>query len=178
MTELYYTLALTLFLLPCAIQDWRYHQVSNWLTLPAFAVGWIVAFYLHNTIWATSIFLGCYVAWSMKAIGAADGKVATLVAAIAPASLTITGVLLGLTFLLLRLEGCRNARLPTVVWLWLSCLLYAILLSASTQTDHPWYTELIITLTQLLGMAVGGGAMVYLMMALFGTFSPKAPATE
>lgn len=171
--EFHYTTALILFLLPCAIQDWRHHQISNWLTLPAFVVGWIAAFYLNSVALTASIFVGCYVAWLMKGVGAADGKVATLVAALAPASLAITGFLLGLTFLLLRLGGHRNARLPTIVWLWLGCLLHAILLSASLQTGQSWYTDLVITLPQLLGMVVGWCAMVYLVMVLLDLFSPK-----
>ncbi len=172
--EFHYTTALILFLLPCAIQDWRYHQVTNWLTLPAFVVGWMAAFYLNSVALTASIFVGCYVAWLMKGVGAADGKVATLVAAVAPASLAITGFLLGLTFLLLRLGGHRNAHLPTIVWLWLGSLLYAILLSASIQTDQSWYIEMMLALPQLLGMAIGWCAMVYLIMARFGRLSPKA----
>lgn len=171
--EFHYTTALILFLLPCAIQDWRYHEVSNWLTLPAFVVGWMAAFYLNSVALTASIFVGCYVAWLMKGVGAADGKVATLVAAIAPASLAITGFLLGLTFLLLRLSGHRGTRLPTVVWLWLGSLLYAILLSTSIQTDQSWYTAMVLAMPQLLGMAGGWCAMVYLIMTLFGTYLSK-----
>lgn len=171
--EFYYTTALTLFLLPCALQDWRYHEVSNWLTLPAFVVGWTAAFYLNSVALTTSIFVGCYMAWLMKGVGAADGKVATLVAAVAPASLAMTGFLLGLTFLLLRLSGHRDTRLPTVVWLWLGSLLYTILLSSSIQADQSWHIEMMLALPQLLGMAVGWCAMVYLIMALLGTYLSK-----
>jgi Flp pilus assembly protein protease CpaA len=35
--------ALALWLLPCALQDYRTRHVSNWLTVPLFVLAWRIA---------------------------------------------------------------------------------------------------------------------------------------
>lgn len=146
---------LPLFLLPCAIQDWRSHQISNWLTIPAFLTAWVAAVVLGNVILTMAIFIGCYLAWSRRWMGAADGKLFTLVAAVAPPVLAISALLLGLTFLLLRLMRRQETYLPAAVWLWLASVLNAIIMSPQIAQTEPIFTWWLIGLPQLLGMSFG-----------------------
>lgn len=134
MTSLCETVAcslLTLFLLPCAIQDWRTRRVSNWLTIPGFALAWIAALWFQNLPVTIAVFVGCYVAWQMKWMGAADGKLATLMAAVAPEAIWASGLLLGLSFLLLRLRGRQDEHLPAAAWYFAGSQFHLLYLLAS-----------------------------------------------
>ena len=155
MASLLATISLTLFLLPCAIQDWRSHHISNWFTIPAFLAAWIVALALGNLTITMAVFLGCYIAWSKRWMGAADGKLFTFVAAIAPSALGICVLLLCLTFLLLRLLRNQQAYLPATVWLWLATVLNSIIISTQipqTELVHVWW---LVALPKLFAMSLG-----------------------
>ena len=123
-----YSLLLTIFLIPCAIQDWRIHRVTNWLTIPAFGLAWIAAFWLENLPLTVAVFGGCYIAWQLRWMGAADGKLATLMAAVAPGSLLVSALLLAVTFLVLRLKGQSDQQLPAAVWFCAGSGLYLLYL--------------------------------------------------
>ncbi|MBL7163050.1 MAG: prepilin peptidase [Anaerolineales bacterium] len=74
---------LVLWLAICAIQDYRTGEVSNWLTLPAFALalvarlaGWLISsplgvapWWMVGLVWALSLYL-----WHSGRIGGADAK--------------------------------------------------------------------------------------------------------
>lgn len=110
------SIILFIFLIPCAIQDWRDNRVTNWLTVPAFIVAWVMSYVLGNLLLAVLVCFGCYVAWSFGWMGAADGKLATLLAAVSPPTLFICTILLALTFLYLRARGQSDLHLPAIVW--------------------------------------------------------------
>ena len=122
------TLLLTLYLLPCAVQDWRTHRVSNWLTVPAFGAAWVAALTFGHLPLTVAVFGGCYGAWRLGWMGAADGKLATLLAAVAPPALACSGLLLGVTFLLLRLRADPNRHLPAAAWFCAGSLLHLLYL--------------------------------------------------
>ena len=109
-------IALTLWLLPCAIYDHRSRSVPNWLTLPALplALWWAAG---HSTLALTiTVFVASYLAFQLGGMGGADGKIATVQAAISPAALLTTGILLLLTFLGLRLKRRPHRHLPAGLW--------------------------------------------------------------
>ena len=109
---------LALYLLPCAIQDYRSRRVSNWLTLPAFFAAWPLALWLggeERLFFTFAVFAGCWLAWGMKSMGAADGKLATIIAAVNPLALGICVVLLVVWFLCLRLYTRESGSLPAAV---------------------------------------------------------------
>lgn len=109
---------LVLFLLPCALQDYRSRRVSNWLTLPAFFAAWPLALWLggeERLLFTFAVFAGCWLAWGMKSMGAADGKLATCIAAVSPAALGVGVLLLVVGFVGLRLWTGRSASLPAAV---------------------------------------------------------------
>jgi Flp pilus assembly protein protease CpaA len=109
---------LALFLLPCALQDHRSRRVSNWLTLPAFFAAWPLALWLggeERLFFTFAVFAGCWLAWGMKSMGAADGKLATCMAAVSPAALGVGVLLLVVGFLGMRLWQGRSASLPAAV---------------------------------------------------------------
>jgi len=130
MDHLIHPLILFIYLLPCAIQDWRDNRVTNWLTIPAFAVAWIIAIVFNNLPLAALVCLGCYAAWSCGWMGAADGKLATLLAALSPPTLFISTILLALTFLYLRARGQTDLHVPAVVWFCAGSGLYTLFVLA------------------------------------------------
>ncbi len=109
---------LFLFLLPCALQDYRTRRVSNWLTLPAFFAAWPLALWLggeDRLLFTFAVFAGCWLAWGMKSMGAADGKLATCLAALSPAALGLGVLLLVVGFVGLRLRRGESASLPAAM---------------------------------------------------------------
>lgn len=74
----------------CAVHDWRTRTVSNWLTLPPFLAALPIAHWLsglNGVGFTLLVFLCCYRIWQTGGMGAADGKVAVVLAAVMPASL-------------------------------------------------------------------------------------------
>jgi len=109
---------LVLYLLPCAVQDYRTRHVSNWLTLPAFFAAWPLALVLggeERFFFTFAVFAGCWLAWGMQSMGGADGKLAPLLAAVSPPALGVGVVLLLLAFLGMRLRRGEATSLPAAV---------------------------------------------------------------
>ncbi|MBX2998813.1 MAG: prepilin peptidase [Caldilineaceae bacterium] len=108
-------LMLVLWLLPCAIQDYRHRRVANVLTVPAFFAAWPLALWLGDgdrLMFTLAVFAGCWFAWQMGGMGAADGKMATLIAAVSPPALGMGGLMLALGFVGMRLWKGKSASLP------------------------------------------------------------------
>jgi len=113
------------WLLLCALQDWRTRRVSNWLTLPAFVLAWPAALWQggeERLLFTFALFVGCWFAWQMGGMGAADGKIATALAALLPQAVLWSGGVLLLCFVYLRLRR-RPQSVPAVVALFLGALL-------------------------------------------------------
>jgi Flp pilus assembly protein protease CpaA len=109
---------LVLWLLPCAIQDYCRRRVANWLTVPAFFAAWPLALWLgdgERLMFTLAVFAGCWFAWQMGGMGAADGKMATLIAAVSPVALGIGGLVLALGFVGMRLWKGKSVSLPAGV---------------------------------------------------------------
>ena len=95
---------LSLWLLPCAIYDLRTRRVPNWLTLPPLPVALWWA-WGHDTLGLTLTVLAAgYIAFRFGGLGGADGKIATVVAAVSPPALALTGLLLLAGFIVQRLR--------------------------------------------------------------------------
>ncbi len=116
------------WLLVCALQDLRTRTVANWLTVPPFLAAVPLAWWLGGMerVGFTLLVWAClYVFWRDGAMGAADGKIATLLAAVQPASLlwglALLWVLYGLLWLGMKPLGmnARQCSLPGVVGLFL-----------------------------------------------------------
>jgi Flp pilus assembly protein protease CpaA len=111
-------LCLVLYLLPCALQDYRARRVSNYLTLPAFFVAWVLALWLggeERLFFTFAVFAGCWLAWGLKSMGAADGKLATVIAAVSPPALGVGVALLLVGFVAQRLHRGEATSLPAAV---------------------------------------------------------------
>jgi Flp pilus assembly protein protease CpaA len=120
-----------LWLLPCAIQDRRTRQVSNWLTVPLFLLAWPVALLIGRFPLTFAVFVGVYVATKLEPrAGAADGKLMVGLAAFAPLALGIGAVLEVAVFTARRLRGQRDVAIPGALWLYVGSLLSALLLIA------------------------------------------------
>lgn len=116
-------LFLTVWLIPCAVFDVRRRRIPNWLTLPAIPVALWWALGQGTLILALVVLGGGFLAFQFGGMGGADGKLATVQAAVAPAALLLSGLLLALTFLGLRLFGRKRSRLPAALWFWAGSLL-------------------------------------------------------
>jgi Flp pilus assembly protein protease CpaA len=128
---LFRSTVLTLWLLPCAIQDRRTRHVSNWLTVPLFMVAWPVAILTGHLALTCAVFVGVYVATKLEPrAGAADGKLIVGLAAFAPLALGIGAFLEVVVFAALRLRGRRDAAIPGALWLYIGCVLSAGVWSA------------------------------------------------
>jgi Flp pilus assembly protein protease CpaA len=116
---------LALWLLPCAIQDWRIRRVANWLTVPLFLLAWPCALALHTVPLTLATFAGFWLAFQFDAggMGGADGKIATGVAALAPVAFVMGLVISGLACGILRLRGERSPRVPGAVCFYLGVVL-------------------------------------------------------
>ena len=59
---------LVLWLLPCALQDYRQRRVANVLAILAFFAAWPLALWLGGTervMFNLAVFAGCWLAWGM-----------------------------------------------------------------------------------------------------------------
>jgi Flp pilus assembly protein protease CpaA len=110
-------LVATLWTIPCAVQDWRYGEVSNWLTVPVFllAVGLGAWQALHGYPLFFAVLLVVLLAWRLGWVGAADGKIVASLSAISPVALACGLAVLGAWFNWERLKGRKDARLPGAV---------------------------------------------------------------
>lgn len=105
------------WLLPCARQDWRDRRVVNLLTVPPFLAALPLAHWLGgaNRLGLAVLVLVCvWLMWREGLLGAADAKVATVLAATLPASLTLG---LGVLWLWLALGRISRWMRPDS-WPW------------------------------------------------------------
>jgi len=115
---------LTLWLLPCAIQDRRTRHVSNWLTVPLFVMAWPVAILTGHLALTFAVSVGVYVATKLEPrTGAADGKLMVGLAACAPLALGIGVLLEVMVFATLRLRGRYETAIPGALCLYVGCVL-------------------------------------------------------
>ncbi|MCO6451210.1 MAG: prepilin peptidase [Caldilineales bacterium] len=110
------SLLLALWLIPCALFDWRQHRVPNWLTLPALPLALCWGWRQGTLALTLLVFAASYLAFVSGGMGGADGKLAIVQAAFAPAALAWTGLSLLITFILIRLLGWESRRLPAGPW--------------------------------------------------------------
>ena len=102
---------LILLLIPAAWLDYRHRRIPNWLTLPPLpiALWWAWG---HGTLGLSLTVLAAgYLAFRFGGLGGADGKLATVVAAVSPPALALSGLLLLAGFALNRLRG-QSGSLP------------------------------------------------------------------
>lgn len=122
--------AWALWLLPCALQDYRTRRVSNWLTVPLFTAAWPVALLTGNLLLTLAVFVGVVVAWRWGGgMGPADGKIAVGLAGIAPPALLAGVIVQGLAFLYARRHDKRPVRLPGAVGLYLGAVIAMLVLA-------------------------------------------------
>jgi Flp pilus assembly protein protease CpaA len=128
---------LVLWLLPCALQDYRTRHVSNWLTVPLFLLAWPVALLLGNLPLTLAAFVGVYMAfrWSGDGFGPADGKIVVGLAAMAPLALVLGTAVQALTFVICRLRSQQATRLPGIPGYYLGAVIAAVV-SAGQRTIH------------------------------------------
>ena len=106
-----------LWLVPCAIQDWRRHEISNWLTVPPFLLACGLGAWqaLHGNFLFLIVLGVAYLGFRLGWIGPADGKIIASLAAFSPPALFLGFAAMALWFGAKRLRGEKDARLPAAV---------------------------------------------------------------
>ena len=128
---------MVLWLLPCAIQDRRTRQISNWLTWPLFFAAWPASIFFHTLPLTLAVFVSTYFVYEMKlGLGGADGKIAVALAALALWVLAVTFVVAEGAFLFFRLRGQRNRHLAGGFWFFIGALISAAVLTS--MVAHGW----------------------------------------
>lgn len=132
------SVALVFWLLPCALQDYRTRQVSNWLTVPLFVLAWPVALLTDNLLLTLAVFIGVVVAWRWGGgMGPADGKLAVGLAGMAPPALAASALVLALAFLCARLRDRQPVRLPGAVGFYLGAAAAALVTAGLNYLPAP-----------------------------------------
>ena len=120
---------MTFVLLPCALQDHRTHEISNWLTVPLFFLAWPAAIYLNTLTLTFATFLGFWLAFKLGGgMGPADGKIAVAVAALTPLGLLAGIAVSGLVFLWQRLRRRPPGSIPGAVTFYAGVVISFLLL--------------------------------------------------
>ena len=125
---------LTIWLLPAAWFDYRHRRVPNWLTLPPLPLAFWWAWGHGMLGLPLAVLAAGYIAFRFGGLGGADGKIATIVAAVSPPALALTGLLLLSGFLFQRLRG-QPRSLPAAPFFLAAtvlALLYSLLPAASS----------------------------------------------
>jgi len=123
---------LTFLLAPATYFDLSHRRIPNWLTLPPLplALWWAWG---HDTLGLTLTVLAAgYLAFRFGGLGGADGKLATVVAAVSPPALALSGLLLLAGFALNRLRH-RPGSLPAAPFFLAATvltILYSLLLTS------------------------------------------------
>ncbi|MCX6031772.1 MAG: A24 family peptidase [Chloroflexi bacterium] len=120
---------MTWVLLPCALQDYRTREISNWLTVPLFFLAWPAAIYLNTLTLTFATFLGFWLAFKLgSGMGPADGKIAVAVAALTPLGLLAGIAVSGLVFLWQRLRRRPPVSIPGAVTFYAGVVISFLLL--------------------------------------------------
>lgn len=110
---LFRSVLMVLWLLPCAIQDYRTRHVSNWLTIPLFLIAWPAAILTDHSPLTFAVLVGVDVASKLEPrFGAADGKVMVGLAALCPLALAFGVLLETVVLVVLRLHGHSQTAIP------------------------------------------------------------------
>jgi len=106
-----------IWLVICAIQDWRRGEVSNWLTLPAMGAGILYAVLAggERLILCAAVLVGLMLLYFLGSLGGADVKVLVALAGLWPAAmlaaLLVQGIW-GAVVLLRRGKGVEFRAIP------------------------------------------------------------------
>jgi len=105
------------WLLVCAFQDWKSGEVSNWLTIPAMALGMGYAVYMgrERLILVAAALAGLMLLYVLGSLGGADVKVLVALAGLWPtamlAALLVQGIWGGVV-LIKRGRGAEFRAIP------------------------------------------------------------------
>ena len=133
---LFRSVLMMVWLLPCALQDYRTRLVSNWLTIPLFLIAWPIAIVTGQLSLTFAVFVGVYIASKLEPrFGAADAKLMVGLAAFTPLGLGIGLVLEVAAFAVLRLRRGKAVAISGALWLYLGCLLYSVVGLAGMLVD-------------------------------------------
>jgi len=109
-------MAMLVWLVACAVFDWRKGEVPNWLTLPGMAAGIAYASLFHSErlVLVAATFIIMLGLFFIKGMGGADVKVLTGVAGLWPAGLVAALLAQGIWGVIVLIRKGRGAEFRAI----------------------------------------------------------------
>ena len=104
------------WLVVCAIQDWKSGEVSNWLTIPAMALGMGYAVYMgrERLILVAAALAGMMLLYVLGSLGGADVKVLVTLAGLWPAAMLAALLVQGIWGGIVLIKQGRGAEFRAI----------------------------------------------------------------
>jgi Flp pilus assembly protein protease CpaA len=114
--ELIISVIVMVWLAVCAFQDWKHGEVSNWLTVPAMAIGMIYAALngRDRLIICVAAFIGLMLLYILGSLGGADVKVLVALAGLWPAAMLAALLVQGIWGVVVLLKQGRGAEFRAI----------------------------------------------------------------
>ena len=115
--QIIFSAVVIIWLTVCALRDWKNGEVSNWLTIPAMAIGMGYAVYVgrERMIICAAALLGLMLLYILGSLGGADVKVLVALAGLWPqamlAALLVQGIW-GMVVLMKKGKGAEFRAIP------------------------------------------------------------------
>ncbi len=100
----------------CAVQDWKHGEVSNWLTIPAMAIGMGYAVYLgsERLILCAAALAGLMLLYILGSLGGADVKVLVALAGLWPEAMLAALLVQGIWGVVVLMKEGRGAEFRAI----------------------------------------------------------------
>jgi Flp pilus assembly protein protease CpaA len=104
------------WLVVCAVQDWKSGEVSNWLTIPAMALGMGYAVYMgrERLILVAAALAGLMLLYVLGSLGGADVKVLIALAGLWPAAMLAALLVQGIWGGIVLIKEGRGAEFRAI----------------------------------------------------------------
>ena len=104
------------WLAACAVQDWKYGEVSNWLTIPGMITGMIYAAFAgsERLILCVAALAGLSLLYILGSIGGADIKVLIALAGLWPAAMLGALLVQGIWGMVVLIKKGRGAEFRAI----------------------------------------------------------------
>ena len=114
--ELIISVVVMVWLAVCAFQDWKHGEVSNWLTVPAMAIGMITAALngRDRLIICVAAFIGLMLLYILGSLGGADVKVLVALAGLWPAAMLAALLVQGIWGVVVLLKQGKGAEFRAI----------------------------------------------------------------
>ena len=106
------TILSLIWLVICAVMDWKNGVISNWLTMPGMFIGILNASFhsKQRVVFTAVVFAGCLILYLLRGLGGADVKVLTGLAGLWPAAVLGALVMQGIWGVVVLVRSGKNTK--------------------------------------------------------------------